>query len=340
MKAFVKFILIIYAILSTGAYILSCFAPLINPCHSSIVYFSGLAFPFILINFTVISLYLGIFKKKFLFLFFLIPGILFGLNYLALNQSEGLSGEDLVIYTFNAHSGKLLEENETEFQKWKSYAQEESNQADIICLQEFHKGASIIFPGTENFHVFSKEKSHLKIASRYRIISGGELKDTSGLRFAIYGDLLIKEDTVRVYNFHLYSNNITAWLKTAEETESHNPKQYISGGDQIKKRVFDAANRRATQAKKLKWHINASPFHVIACGDMNETPQTFSYRQIKGRLIDTFKKGNIGVHPTYRKNPSWVRIDYILAEKNFSVNSFEVLPFAISDHYVVKAKLK
>jgi endonuclease/exonuclease/phosphatase family metal-dependent hydrolase len=340
MKAFLKFFLVVYFILSTMVYVLSCLSPFINPEHSSVLYFSGLAFPLILINFVIIALYLGLFKKNFVFLFLIIPGILFGLNYFSINQSDELYGNELVVYTLNAYSGKLFHENKAAFDAWTNYAKAEENQADIICLQEYHLDLVSVLPDPKSYHVFSKEKSNLKIATRLRVVSKGQLKDSSDLRFAIYVDLVRDSDTIRVYNFHLYSNKISAWLETAEEEQSTSPERYIKGGDKLKNRIYSAARQRAMQAKKLRWHMEACPYPIIACGDMNETAQSFAYHQIKGQLKDTFKKGKTGTHPTYRKNPSWVRIDYIFADKEFATKSYEVLPFDISDHRLVKAVIR
>lgn len=337
MRAFIKFLLSIYAIVVTIAYVLSCLSPFINPTHSSVLYFSGLAFPFILINFFIVALFLGFYKKKFVFLFLLIPGIIFGLNYFSLNQADETTEDALNVYTLNAFSGKLFIENKSAFENWTTYIKSDENEADIICLQEYHLDLVSLVPDPKSYKVFSKNKSNLKIATRLPILGGGELKDTSNLRFAIYVDLLRGTDTVRVYNFHLYSNKISGWLKTAKEEQSTSPERYIKGGDKLKSRIYNAANQRALQAKKLAWHMDACPHDIIACGDMNETAQSFVYRQIRNNRKDTFKKGSRGIHPTYRKRPSWVRIDYIFIDKKFETISYDVLPFNISDHRIVKA---
>ena len=340
MKSFFKFLFSVYLVLGTGAYIISCMAPFINPTHSGVLYFSGLAYPFIFLSFFFIAGYMSIVKKKFIFLFLLIPGILFGLKYIALGSSEHLhSDQDINVYTVNAFSTTLLHENEKTFNAWNTYTNASENQPDIICVQELPQTVSNFFPIAEKFNVFSKSKSNLKIATHYTILSGGDIKDEEGLRFAIYADILINGDTVRVYNFHLYSNKISAWLTSADKTKNPGAGQLIEGSERIKERIFTAAKRRAIQAKKLKWHLSACEHAVIVCGDMNETPQTFVYQQIKSNLYDTFRKGPVGLHPTYRKNPSWVRIDYIFNSDDLTAQSYDVLPYEISDHSVVKAVL-
>ena len=34
---------------------------------------------------------------------------------------------------------------------------------------------------------------------------------------------------------------------------------------------------RANESKKIKNHIKSSPFPVIVCGDLNDTPISFTY---------------------------------------------------------------
>ena len=340
MKALMKFLLTLYVIIGTAVFILACLAPYINPRHSSILYFAGLAFPIVVVNFILIALYMGIGKKKFIFLFLLIPGIVFGLNYLSIGKSADNSEEKIItVHTLNAYSTNLLHENEASYNAWKTYLSDENHQPDVVCVQELPQNILDIYPTIESYHVFKRDKSNLKIATHYPILEGGEIKDAAGIRFAIFADLIIDSDTVRIYNFHLFSNKISGWLKTAESTDSPGPEKIIKGGDRIKKRIFEAATKRAAQAKKLNWHMDACPYKIIACGDMNETAQSFSYRQIKSKLSDTFRKGSMGTHPTYRKNPSWVRIDYIFSDPSFDIEAYEVLPYDISDHRIVMTTL-
>lgn len=247
---------------------------------------------------------------------------------------------DINIYSFNAHSGKLFDQNQESFNQWLTFVQDEKNQADIICLQEFHRDVHELFPQEEKYEVFSMNKSNLKIASRFPILDSGELKDSAGLRYAIFTDLKLGDQIVRVYNFHLFSNKISAYLESAKNKPNPNPEQIIKGSEKVRDQIFQAAIRRAAQAKKLRWHIEACPYPVLACGDMNETAQSFSYMQVKGNLEDSFTKGTFGMHATFRKNPSWVRIDYIFSDKQFNTKNYNVLPFEISDHSIVRVAIE
>lgn len=336
MKGLVKSLFYIYAGLCIFAYVLSCLSPFINPEHSSLVYFTGLGFPVIFINYLTVALILGVWKKRFVFLLLIIPGFLFGLNYLSTGSSHKTSGDEITLYSLNSHNETYLEANPEEYKNWMNYVKEEQNKPDIICLQEHHGIASEIFPGTKKYDSWSYKKSNLKITSKYKILGGGEVKDEKGLRFAIYADMVKGEDTIRVYTFHLFSNNISSILKHESEKESENPTRLLSGGKEMLPLIYDAAKRRAQQAKKLKWHAAASPYPVILCGDMNETAQSFTYHNIKNGYDDSFSAAKPGLHATFLKNPDWVRIDYVFCADRFDVVQHDVLPYRISDHRALK----
>lgn len=340
MKGMVKFLFYVYAGVSVLAYVLSCLSPFVNPAHSSLVYFTGLGFPVIFINYIIVAFILGILKKKFAFLLLVIPGFLFGLNYLSTGRGSTADENALVVYTLNSHNEKYLESGNEDYSGWMSYVKQRDNYPDIICLQEHHGIVKEIFPGTENYHTWSYKKSNLKITSKYPIANGGEVKDENGLRFAIYADVVVDGDTIRVYTFHLYSNQISPLLEQEGEDGSVSSNQLLHGGEQMAALIYKAAVRRGEQAKKLKWHAAASPHDVILCGDMNETAQSFTYRSIKNGFRDSFSAAAVGLNATFLKNPDWVRIDYLFCDKKFNVVSHEVLPFRISDHLAVKAVFK
>lgn len=339
MKLFFRLLLFIYLAGSSLLYLLTCLSPYINPLYSQTVYLAGLAFPFITINFSLIVLWHGLIKKKFWFLLFLLPGLFFGLKFFALQGPSDAITEPIRIYSFNAHSGTLFDENSGELNKWQAYINDPSNKPHIFCLQEYYPSASGVFDHAGKMDEYSKEKSNLKILSEFPIVDGGELIDDSGLRFAIYADLKLPDKVIRIYNFHLRSNFITDWLKVDTDTVQPRADRMIAEGEKLIDNIYTASKIRAMEAKKLKWHISSSPYPVVVCGDMNETAQSFVYRQIQNKLNDSFTKGKPGYHPTFLKRPSWVRIDYVFIDEQFEINSYNTLPFKLSDHKILEVEI-
>jgi len=76
-------------------------------------------------------------------------------------------------------------------------------------------------------------------------------------------------------------------------------------------------------------------------GDFNNTAFSYVYKEIKGDdLIDAFEEAGNGLGKTYGLRRIPLRIDFILADKSFTVNGFKNYDVKLSDHYPIKASLK
>ena len=75
---------------------------------------------------------------------------------------------------------------------------------------------------------------------------------------------------------------------------------------------------------------------VILCGDFNEPPLSYNYRQLqKAGFVDTFTKVGRGIKPTYAGKLPLLRIDYIWANKGVVPLNFKRCRFKASDHYPI-----
>ena len=79
---------------------------------------------------------------------------------------------------------------------------------------------------------------------------------------------------------------------------------------------------------------------MIICGDFNNTAYSYVYKEIKGNLIDTFKEAGNGFGRTFDFKFFPVRIDFVLVDDRFKVNSFKTYDVKLSDHYPIMAKVK
>jgi endonuclease/exonuclease/phosphatase family metal-dependent hydrolase len=229
----------------------------------------------------------------------------------------------------------------------------EKENADILCLQEF----TIVHPDPEAFidslsdrfkmpfHAYIRysEKPHKRIDaiftwSKFPILSSGSVKKDFQHNYAIYTDLLINDDTVRVFNVHLESvrlrhedyNFISDLDNEIEEDEG-----IKQGSKMILDKLKTAFARRASQVDNLSYSINESPHPVILCGDFNDTPNSYAYQQVSAHLEDSFMESGNGFGNTYiGKLPSY-RIDYILHDDHFKSWNFRRALISFSDHYPV-----
>jgi len=249
--------------------------PFLNPNKFSILSILSISYPVIIIL-NICFAIIWIIKLKPHFILSLIV-ILIGYNHLeafyAFNRVEVESE------TTNNNSLKLLSYNVRQFNryKWiKSNTIEEDicdfiNQqnVDIVCLQEYrtnHK-LNIKLP----FKYIHKTKaSGLAIYSKYPIIKTESLNFEHSSNNAIYTDLKINNEFIRIYNTHLQSFSI-------DLSDDYYTKNKL-------KRLYHKMNivfkTQATQINKLNRHIKTSPYKTIICGDLNSTAFSWIYKQI------------------------------------------------------------
>ncbi|OYQ38592.1 endonuclease/exonuclease/phosphatase family protein [Flavobacterium aurantiibacter] len=211
---------------------------------------------------------------------------------------------------------------------------------DILCIQEFSANADFHteqFPYKHTTLRHKKIKTGQAIFSKYKIINSGVVSFPNSDAEAIFADVLIKADTVRVYNMHLESVRITPSVNKINND--------INELDQSKsefmlRRIGRAFRKQQNQAEKLRLHRADIRFRTIVCGDMNNSAFSYVYRQIKGDLNDTFVEAGSGLGKTYDFKYYPARIDYILADKRFEVKDFDTFnEIQDSDHFPIATVL-
>ena len=75
---------------------------------------------------------------------------------------------------------------------------------------------------------------------------------------------------------------------------------------------------------------------MLICGDLNDTPSSYTYQVLSRGMKDSFKKaGNGLIGNTFRGNLPSFRIDYILFDKKFEAYNYEKINISLSDHYPI-----
>ncbi len=97
---------------------------------------------------------------------------------------------------------------------------------------------------------------------------------------------------------------------------------------------------REEQANYIAKHIQKSPYPVLVCGDLNDTPSSYAYNQLSHGLKDAFKEKGIGFGSTYAGTLPFLRIDYAFTSQDCTVDAFRVIPISSSDHYPIYVHLK
>ncbi len=203
--------------------------------------------------------------------------------------------------------------------------------ADIVCFQELNRSEAYRVPGYpyRHFSTNNPGKSTQAIFSRYPITGSGSIDFPDSSNNAIYADLVVGTDTIRVYNVHLQSYRIGSRRFL-----------YRDYGSRFLSRFAAVAARHAQQAERVKTHQLASGRPALICGDFNATAFSHAYRILSGGMSDSFGEKGTGFGASYHLKGIPFRIDYILSGPAFEVIGHQVPDIRLSDHRPVRAELR
>jgi len=235
--------------------------------------------------------------------------------------------------TFNANASRYFGEGN----KFRKYL--DLQDTEILCIQELsevHFFTQIKSKAGERFYFAFPEKSkRIAIASIYPILKYESLNFLNSSNGAIFADILIKEDTIRVYNMHLKSNEIT---NIADEMAKNKDIRKAETWQKVKA-MFQGYRQnikiRAEQAEEIATHIEESPYPVIVCGDFNDIPQSYIYQRLAKGKIDHFQTAGRGIGSTFAGKIPFLRIDYILSSKELKPLKSNIIRDRYSDHFPV-----
>ena len=203
---------------------------------------------------------------------------------------------------------------------------------DVLCLQDYRVDKEVSFDSYYKFENVSgdKVKNGQAIFSKYPIINSGSVKFPNTFNNAIFVDIVKKNDTIRIYNVHLQSLKI----------DVNNEEILNEASEKLVNSVSNTFKIQQEQTELFLKHKSQSPHKMIICGDFNNTAYSYVYKQIKGDLQDTFVEAGNGFGRTYNFKFFPVRIDFILVDDAFEVNSFKTFDMELSDHYPIMSRVK
>ena len=175
--------------------------------------------------------------------------------------------------------------------------------------------------------------------TRYPIVNMGEIRSESAQNMAIYTDVIIGKDTVRIFNVHLQSYLIDTRKYDIINSPGLDEEKDLREIREIFSKLKRAFQVRAKQVREIREIINKTKYPVIVCGDFNDTPVSYAYQKIKGNLEDSFVESGSGLGLTYIGKLPSNRIDNILYSDNFESYNFEAFNYRMSDHLPVSCLL-
>ena len=211
---------------------------------------------------------------------------------------------------------------------------------DILCIQEYSYSANIdlkVYPHRYILMEGNQIKTGQAIFSKFPIINQGNIVFPNSNNNVVFADIKKGKDIIRVYNMHLQSIKISP-----DVTEINDNIDAIDQGksQRLFYRISKAFKQQQQQAEIIKEHKKGCPYPIIICGDLNNSAFSYVYRNIKGKLKDSFEEAGKGFGETYKFRYYPARIDYIFVDEKMVVKKFESFSdFENSDHYPIMAKL-
>ncbi len=340
---FLKFLNILFILLILFAYA----SQYISPAHFTWIAFIGLAYPtFLIANLFFILLWMILRRRMFIYsLIALLLGynVMFNHVHIAFRDSVKTSKNNFKILSYNVDNFRYnLKPYEKMYNKRDTIVDFILKQdAQIACFQEFFcegrkdslsndsliKNLNYKNYYYQNYITNQKYRTldAIAIFTNYEMINKGFLTTKEKEKFAIFTDLIINLDTVRLYNVHLTSIHLGSAVDSSQSKSAY--------------RLWKAFKMRAYEVDLLKTEMAASPYPIILCGDFNDTPASYSYHQLSANLMDTFNDAGSLIGNTYNGKLPPIRIDYIFHNKMYECTQYNVQKVPYSDHYPVTAEI-
>lgn len=345
-------------------FLLACLAPYLNPQKWWLISFLGLGFPFLL--FLVLIFLMGwlvLLKPKWSLIS--IIALLFGIKsisvFFAFNKTtafkEVKAPGTIRIATWNvARFIELKVSNNKGSQiRQQMFEQIKQQNADILCMQEFHTANAMRPEFYDNITPIQNELGYPYfyfsydtdgdnlfyssiIFSRYPII------DSSSVRYPrptltdvlLRADIKVNDDTIRVYTTHLQSLQFGKGdyrsMQRIKEGDS-----LVAGSRGILGKLKRGLAARSIQANIVESVLAVNPLPAIFCADLNDIPNSYTYRKVRGNMQDAFLEKGFGIGRTFTGISPTLRIDYIFADKKFEIKQFKRITKKLSDHYMLVA---
>ncbi len=322
--------------------------------------FLGLIYSFLLFANLLFIVFWAFMRSKRLLISLL--AILIGWNFL---MSFFQISFNKKVFKYNEQEIKILTYNVRVFNRWnwskeknldmKTINYIKKTSSNIVCLQEFYSDDSNGKNTVDSIKVKSKlQNVHVSYATRnnrtfnhgiatfstYPILAKGKVKLKQDENFCIYTDLLIDDDTVRVYNLHLESIHLGYDDYHLIENINNTDTIDVRGIRSILSKLKRGYKKRARQADVVAAHIETCQYPVIICGDFNDTPVSYVYKRLTKKMLDAFQESGNGIGSTYINKYSTFRIDFVLHSANLISFNYRTPPIEFSDHYPVLCSLK
>lgn len=168
----------------------------------------------------------------------------------------------------------------------------------------------------------------MAIFSRFPIINRGIIKlNENSVNNCIYADVVMNQDTIRIYNIHLFSMHITT-------DEYENPDNFFKKIKELIYKIRNGTIKRSNEIDLIIDDTKKCPYPFILCGDFNDISYSYNYLKLRRHFNNTFERAGNGFGITLNKKFLFFRIDQQFYSKNIDPVKFMVeRNMNISDHF-------
>lgn len=347
-------------------FLLSCLVPVLNPQRWWFIAFLGLGFPFLLLLVIFYAIgWLAILRPRYA----IISGValLLGIPSISVffalhkNRPFRLQKDPQTIRLVSWNVARFVElkrnSNLGSSTRLKMFEQIRQQNADVLCLQEFH--TSIDSSYYDNIKPIQQELGYPYyyfsfdndgdnhyyssiIFSRFPIIDTGKIRYPRPTLpdVLLHTDLKVNNDTIRVFTTHLQSLQFGRRDYDKLDKIANARDSLLANTRNIAAKLKKGFSYRSIQADIARKIISDSPHPVILCADLNDVPNSYTYHRVRGGMQDAFLKKGFGVGRTFTSLSPTLRIDYIFADRNFRVKQFSRVKKKLSDHYMLVADVE
>ena len=175
----------------------------------------------------------------------------------------------------------------------------------------------------------------IALVSRFPILASDYKRFEDSGNDYMWADILTPHDTVRIVSVHLQTSGISA-LRAQYRNDSISREAPV---DEVVETLEKNYRLRVRQAKVMRQIIDTTRHRVVLMGDFNDTPSSYTYRAMLGRMNDAFRTSGMGWGGTFRPMLGFLRIDYIFYNDGFRSTDYRILNDPLSDHKLVTADL-
>ncbi len=364
-RTFTRKLLIAMNILLAIIYLLACLAPYLNPAKWWFISWFGLIFPFLFLLLILSIFFWLFFKPKYALL--LLVTLLIGWKSISVFYAFHIShkfnyeknADVLRVVTWNV--ARFIEirknNNSGSLTRLKMMNLLKQQNADILCLQEFHTASKKDYYDNISYiqkqlnypyYYFSFDEDGSKLYYSSIIFSRMPVFDTGIVIYPkpslpealLHADVKFNNDTIRIFTSHLQS----VQFKKRDYQRINEIRNYedsiVSNSRTIFSKLKKSIAYRSVQVGIIKQQLKESRYPTIFCGDFNDVPNSYTYFTIRSDMQDAFLQKGSGIGRTFSSLSPTLRIDYILASKEFSIEQFNRVEKNYSDHYMLVTDLK